>query len=64
MYCQPCTKLELGLGVWQGRYQDVEQPSLRWYDWTGCWVLTSTEQERQRAERLIAQLRRHEVACR
>jgi hypothetical protein len=57
--------------VWYGRYQDVEQPWLRWYDWTGCWVLTSTEQEsqraeqeRQRAERLIAQLRRHEVACR
>ncbi len=43
-------ELELGLGVWHGRYQNVEQPWLRWYDWTGCWVLTSTEQESQRAE--------------
>lgn len=50
-------ELELGLGMWRGRYQNVEQPWLRWYDGTLNWVLTSTEQERQRAERLIAQLR-------
>jgi Uma2 family endonuclease len=57
-------ELELGLGVWRGQYQNVEQPWLRWYDGTLNWVLTSTEQEsqraeqeRQRAERLIAQLR-------
>jgi Uma2 family endonuclease len=57
-------ELELGLGVWQGRYQDVEQPWLRWYDGAGNWVLTPTEEERQqteqekrRTERLIAQLR-------
>jgi Uma2 family endonuclease len=64
-------ELKLGLGVWHGSYQDVEQPWLRWYDGTGNWVSTSVEQERQRAEqerqraeqerqrteRLIAQLR-------
>jgi len=43
-------ELELGLGVWQGRYQDIEQPWLRWYDGTGNWVLTSTEHEKQLAE--------------
>ncbi|MBD2626812.1 Uma2 family endonuclease [Trichormus variabilis] len=43
-------ELELGLGVWQGNYQDIEQPWLRWYDDTGNWVLTPTEQERQRTE--------------
>ena len=57
-------ELQLGLGVWHGSYQDVEQPWLRWYDRTGNWVSTAVEIERQRAEierqrtqRLIAQLR-------
>ncbi|WP_414579326.1 Uma2 family endonuclease [Anabaena sp. CCY 9402-a] len=57
-------EVQLGLGVWQGSYQDVEQSWLRWYDETGNWVLTPVEQERQRAdqekqraERLMAQLR-------
>jgi Uma2 family endonuclease len=50
-------ELELGLGVWQGSYQDVEQRWLRWYDSTGDWMLTPAEQERQRTARLIAQLR-------
>jgi Uma2 family endonuclease len=65
-------EIQLGLGVWQGSYQDIEQPWLRWYDRNGNWVSTAVEQERrraeqerqraeqerQRAERLIAQLRR------
>jgi Uma2 family endonuclease len=57
-------EIELGLGVWQGSYKDVEMPWLRWYDEDGNWVLTSTEEERQKlaqekqkTERLIAQLR-------
>ena len=41
---------ELGLGLWQGRYQGVERQWLRWYDQEGNWLLTPTEQERQRAE--------------
>lgn len=50
-------ELELGLGVWQGQYQNIDQLWLRWYSATGSWVLTPTEQEHQRTQRLIAQLR-------
>ncbi|OBQ34382.1 MAG: hypothetical protein AN487_18330 [Anabaena sp. CRKS33] len=56
--------IELGLGVWVGNYQGVTMPWLRWYDQNGNWILTSVEKERQKAEqerqkteRLIAQLR-------
>ena len=42
--------LELGLGVWQGRYQDIEHQWLRWYGADGHWILTPAEQERHRAE--------------
>ena len=55
---------ELGLGLWQGVYQGVERLWLRWYDRDRQWLPTSTEleaqradQEKQRAERLAAQLR-------
>jgi hypothetical protein len=55
---------ELGLGLWQGGYQGMERLWLRWYDRDGQWLPTPTElasqraeQERQRAERLAAQLR-------
>jgi Uma2 family endonuclease len=55
---------ELGLGLWQGAYQGMERLWLRWYDRDGQWLPTPTElasqraeQERQRAERLAAQLR-------
>jgi Uma2 family endonuclease len=50
-------ELELGLGLWQGQYQNIDQLWLRWYDTTGNWVLTPTEKEQQRTQRLIAQLR-------
>ncbi|MBF2005681.1 MAG: Uma2 family endonuclease [Chlorogloeopsis fritschii C42_A2020_084] len=43
-------ELELGLGVWQGKYQDIEMSWLRWYDAAGNWIMTPTE-------RLAAQLR-------
>jgi len=43
-------ELELGLGLWQGEYQGIERLWLRWYDAQGHWILTQTEQERQRAE--------------
>ena len=36
--------------MWQGSYKNVEMPWLRWYDKDGNWILTSTEQERQKAE--------------
>ncbi len=46
-------EIELGLGVWQGRYQGVEGLWLRWYDASGQWMHTTedyAEQEQQRAE--------------
>ncbi|MBD2203149.1 Uma2 family endonuclease [Calothrix sp. FACHB-1219] len=43
-------EIDLGLGVWQGSYQNIEQQWLRWYDKSGNWILTPTE-------RLAAQLR-------
>ena len=44
-------EIELGLGVWQGSYKTVEMPWLRWYDKDGNWMLTSTEEEKQKAEK-------------
>lgn len=45
--------LDAGIGVWQGQYQGITRPWLRWYDQSGQWNPTpqeSFEQERQRAE--------------
>ncbi len=45
--------LELGLGVWQGTYDDTDGLWLRWYDTQGNWIPFPEEQldqERQRAE--------------
>ncbi|ACC79746.1 Uma2 family endonuclease [Nostoc punctiforme] len=70
----PIVPLGVELGLWQGVYQNVELPWLRWWDLQGNLLLNGderaeqesqrAEQERQRADRLTAQLRRHEVACR
>ncbi|MBH8552388.1 Uma2 family endonuclease [Nostocaceae cyanobacterium CENA357] len=52
-------EVEMGLGLWQGRYQQTMGLWLRWYN-AGGWVLTATEkaeQERQRSERLAEHLR-------
>jgi hypothetical protein len=63
----PISALGVELGIWQGRYQNMELPWLRWWDCQGNLLLTGdqrAEQERQRAEqeqqrgdRLAAQLR-------
>ncbi|MEM1308723.1 MAG: Uma2 family endonuclease [Cyanobacteria bacterium P01_H01_bin.153] len=45
--------LNAGIGVWQGTYQGITRPWLRWYDDQGHWYPTpqeSFEQEHQRAE--------------
>jgi hypothetical protein len=45
--------LGLELGIWQGQYQNLELPWLRWWDTQGNLLLTgqeTAEQERQRAE--------------
>lgn len=59
--------IELGLGVWQGKYQNTEGLWLRWYDGAGNWIPTAqelaqqeyqrAEREHQRAEKLAAKLR-------
>lgn len=59
--------LQVGLGLWQGTYRGIERQWLRWYGRTGAWIPCERErtqdvaheldQERQRVERLIAQLR-------
>jgi Uma2 family endonuclease len=53
-------EVQLGLGLWQGTYQNIDRLWLRWYDAAGAWIPTPaelaeqerqrTEQERQRAE--------------
>lgn len=43
-------EIQLGIGLWQGTYQGITRSWLRWYDGSGNWVLTPTEQEAQRAE--------------
>jgi hypothetical protein len=57
-------EIQLGIGLWHGAYQGLERQWLRWYDVQHHWIFTPvereqqrTEQERQRAERLAAQLR-------
>ena len=49
----PISSLGVELGIWQGRYQNLELPWLRWWDEQGNLLLTGheiAEQERQRAE--------------
>jgi len=50
----PIAQLGVELGIWQGRYQNVELPWLRWWDSQGNLLLSGAEraqQERQRADR-------------
>ena len=54
------TTMGIELGLWQGEYQNMELPWLRWWDLQGNLLLTGeerAEQETQRANRLAAQLR-------
>ena len=56
----PIAELGVEIGIWQGVYQNLELPWLRWWDANGNLLLTgweNSEQERQRAENLIVQLR-------
>ncbi|BAZ28286.1 hypothetical protein NIES4074_07170 [Cylindrospermum sp. NIES-4074] len=49
----PITPMGVELGLWQGEYQNMELPWLRWWDLQGNLLLTGEE----RANRLAAQLR-------
>jgi Uma2 family endonuclease len=48
--------LEVGLGIWEGRFEDVPGYWLRWCDDAGNWFLTDTEQARVAKEQAEAQL--------
>src|SRR5207302_803054 len=56
----PIVPLGVEVGIWQGLYQNLDLPWLRWWDAQGNLLLLGEERaERalQRAERLVAQLR-------
>lgn len=56
----PLEAMGVELGIWQGRYQNLELPWLRWWDNQGNLLLTGWEQTQlaeARAERLAAKLR-------
>jgi Uma2 family endonuclease len=48
--------LEVGLGVWEGVFEDVPGYWLRWCDHSGNWFLTDTEQARMAREQAEAQV--------
>jgi Uma2 family endonuclease len=43
-------ELELGLGLWEGEFDDIDRFWLRWYDAEENWVPTNAEFQQQRAE--------------
>lgn len=49
----PCVwlaDLQIGLGIWQGKFEGLPGYWLRWCQEDGSWLLTDTEQERQAKE--------------
>lgn len=56
----PIQPMGVELGLWQGQYQNMELPWLRWWDSQGNLLLDGNERaelERQKSDRLAAQLR-------
>jgi Uma2 family endonuclease len=56
----PISPIGVELGIWQGEYENMTLPWLRWWDSHGNLLLTGREQaqqERQRADRLAERLR-------
>ena len=56
----PIAPLEVELGIWQGEYQNVELPWLRWWDSAGNLLLTGeerVEEEQQKRQRITEKLR-------
>lgn len=51
-------EIEIGIGLWQGKYQGIERKWLRWYDKEGQWIETEVERERQEKELAQQQIRR------
>ncbi|MBD0393249.1 MAG: Uma2 family endonuclease, partial [Microcoleus sp. C1-bin4] len=63
----PIPQLGVELGIWQGEYDEMNLPWLRWWDSEGNLLLIGeerareahlrAEEEKQRADRLAAKLR-------
>ncbi|WP_293154456.1 MULTISPECIES: Uma2 family endonuclease [unclassified Microcoleus] len=54
----PIAQIGVELGIWQGVYQGVELPWLRWWDDLGTLLLAAEEQaEKERQRRIEAELR-------
>ncbi|MDB9495736.1 Uma2 family endonuclease, partial [Spirulina subsalsa CS-330] len=53
--------LDLGLGVWDGRYNGVEGQWLRWYNSAGIWIPTPEERAETEAQRAEAEAQRAEA---
>ncbi|NJM75368.1 MAG: Uma2 family endonuclease [Acaryochloridaceae cyanobacterium RU_4_10] len=51
------TDLEIGLGIWEGSFEDVPGRWVRWCDDQGNWLLTDTEQAETDIGKVQAQLR-------
>jgi DNA-binding NarL/FixJ family response regulator len=57
-----CISSSLGLGLWRGRHQGVEDQWLRWYDAAGDWIPTNRERaDRAEQQRLIEAQARQEA---
>jgi Uma2 family endonuclease len=54
--------LELGLGVWSGRYQGIEGQWLRWYDCDGNWIPTDAERAEQAEQQLLEEVQARQQA--
>jgi Uma2 family endonuclease len=55
-------ELDLGLGLWQGQYQDINRLWLRWYDDSGDWFSTPLETAEHAEHRAEQAERRAEQA--
>src|SRR5262249_6346099 len=56
--------LGVELGIWQGTYQDVSLPWLRWWDLQGNLLPTAEERAKEHAQRIEEQTRRVEEQAR
>lgn len=48
-------ELKIGIGIWQGIFEEVDWTWLRWCDEEGNWLLTDTELAQQAEHQAIAE---------
>jgi Uma2 family endonuclease len=54
--------LDIGLGIWLGEFDDIQEHWLRWCDRDGNWLLTDTEQEQQAIEQQRIAIEQQQIA--